>query len=96
MNDIDQLKVDLIYLAKRQKVIEDSVINLEDALLAYAKEISEWSEFLTKELLKQGIQVNKYKKSHGYFRESLKEKFKADYEKFEILFSAIKGHKDNI
>lgn len=90
VDTLEQLKIDLLYLAKRQKVIEDAVINLEDALLDFNKKISEWSEFMVAELLKQGIQIHKYKRSHDYFKESLKDKFKADFEKFETLFGAIK------
>lgn len=77
MNDsLKQLRTDLMYVAERQKALEDS--------------ISEWSEFMTAELLKQGIRIHKHQISNRYFRSSLKETHKQHYEKFESLFLKIK------
>jgi len=80
---------DLIYLAKRQKIIETAVINIEDALLAFGKDISEWTEFVNTELFKQGITIHKNKKSFEYFRSSLRETHKQNYEKMESLHSRV-------
>ena len=80
MNELEQLRFDLMWLARRQKALEDAT--------------SEWSEFMTVELLKNGIQLHKHKISDGYFKNSLKDKFKADYEKFESLFSTIHTYFD--
>lgn len=76
MTEIEQLRIDLMYLARRQKALE---LAIED-----------WTEFMASELLRQGIQINKYKKSNEYFKQSLKDKFKADYDKFEALFLKVK------
>ena len=89
-DNIKQLQTDLMYLAQRQKVIEDAVIQIEDALLIWGKETSEWSEFLTKEVLKQGIGFFQNKRELNNFKKSLTYKFKEDYEKFESLFLKIK------
>lgn len=59
MNDTPTMQ-DFIYLAKRQKIIEDAVIRIEDALIAYDKGMSEWSQFLTVHILKGD--ANTYKK----------------------------------
>lgn len=75
-DSLAQLRTDLMYLARRQKALEDA--------------ICEWTEFMTRELLRQGIKLEKYKTSNYYFKQSLKEKFKQDYEKFESLFLKIK------
>jgi len=89
-DELGQLKVDIIWLAKRQKIIEDAVIHLEDTLLEFNKAIAEWSEFMTTELLKQGIQIHKHKISDKYFRNSLKETHKRHYEEFESILLKIK------
>ncbi len=86
---IKQLQTDLIYLAKRSKILEGAIIRLEDALLAYAKESSEWSEFLNKEMFRQFCIIHKNKKSFVWFRSSLKETHRQTYEKFESLFHKI-------
>ena len=80
---------DIIYLAKRQKIIEDAVIRLEDAFITYNKDIGEWTEFVSAELFKQGIKIHRHKKSFEWFRSSLKETHKQNYEKFERLFHKI-------
>ena len=80
MNDLEQLRFDLMWLANRQRALEEA--------------LSEWTEFITVELFKQDIKLFKHKKSYNYFRESLKDKFKADYEKFESLFSTIHTYFD--
>ena len=85
MTEIEQLRYDLIYLAKRQRVIEDAVIRMEDYLI----ETAEWTSFITTELLKQGIVIHKNKKSFVWFRSSLKETHRQTYEKFESLFKKI-------
>ncbi len=77
--ELEQLRADLMYLARRQKALEDA--------------ISEWSEFITRELLNCGIRLHKRQVGDHYFRESLKDKFKSDYEKFETLFKNIKPKK---
>ena len=82
-DNIEQLRTDLMYLAQRQKVIED-------ALLIWGKEMSEWSEFLTKEVLKQEVGFLRNKQEQNNFKKSLTYKFKEDYEKFESLFLKIK------
>ena len=89
MNEIEQLRYDLIYLAKRQRVIEDAVIHMEDALIAYNKDMSEWTKFIAIEVFKQAITTHKNKKSFNYLRSSLKETHKQNYEKFESLFKKI-------
>lgn len=75
-DSLKQLRIDLMYLARRQKALEDA--------------ICEWTEFMTRELLRQGIKLEKYKTTNNYFKQSLKEKFKQDYDKFESIFSGIK------
>ncbi len=85
MTEIEQLHYDLIYLAKRQRVIEDAVIHMEDYLI----ETAEWTSFITTELLKQGIVIHKNKKLFVWFRSSLKETHRQTYEKFESLFKKI-------
>ena len=80
MNELTQLRTDLMYLAKRQAALEVA--------------LEEWTEFITTEIFKQDIKLFKHKKSYNYFRESLKDKFKADYEKFESLFSTIHTYFD--
>ncbi len=52
MSELEQS--DLIYLAKRCKIVEDAVIRMEDAFIAYNKDIAEWTEFMSTELFKQG------------------------------------------
>ena len=76
MTETEQLRVDLMYLARRMKASEDA--------------LEEWTEFMTMELLQNGIQLHKHKTSDRYFKESLKERFKDNYEKFESLFQGIK------
>lgn len=90
MDKLLQLQTDITYLAKRHKIIEDGVIRLEDALLAYAEEVNEWSEFLTKEMLRQGVSIHKNKRSFEYFRSTLNQTHKQNYEKFESVFLKIK------
>ena len=85
MTELEQLRYDLIYLAKRQLIIEDAVIRAEDCLV----ETAEWTSFITAELLKQGITIHKNKKSFVWFRSSLKETHRQTYEKFETLFKKI-------
>jgi len=75
-DNLEQLRTDLMYLAHRQRALEDAMC--------------EWTEFMTQELLRQGIKLEKYKTSNNYFKQSLREKFKQDYEKFESLFLGIK------
>ena len=87
---LTQLETDLLYLAKRQKIIEDAVCRIEYALQEFNQSIAEWSEFMTIELLKQGIVIHKNKTSFEYFRNSLKDTHKEHYEKFESLFLKIK------
>jgi hypothetical protein len=89
MSDPNQPNNDILYLAKRQKIIEDAVIRLEDALLALNKDISEWTTFVNSELFKQGVTIHKNKKRFEYFRSALKETHKQNYEKFESLFRKI-------
>jgi len=97
-DSIKQLRVDLIYLAKRYKIIEDAFIKLEDetvaivaALFDWEKGLNEWTDFITTELLKQGISGYKDEKALEKFKGSLRYKFKADYDKFESLFSKVEG-----
>ena len=76
MNDsLRQLRTDVMYLAHRQRALEDAMC--------------EWTEFMTRELLRQGIKLEKYKTTNNYFKQSLREKFKQDYEKFESLFLGV-------
>lgn len=75
-DSLKQLRTDLMYLARRQKALETA--------------IEEWSEFMTTELLKQGIQIHKHKISDRYFKFSLQERHKEYYEKFESIFLKIK------
>jgi len=75
MNELTQFQFDLLWLAKRQRALEEA--------------LEEWTEFMTRELLRQGIKLEKYKTTNNYFKQSLKAKFKQDYEKFESLFSGI-------
>lgn len=89
MSELEQLHTDLIYLAKRQKIIEDAVIRTEDALITLNKDISQWTEFMSTEFFKQGITIHKNKKTFTWFRSSLKETHKQNYEKFESLFRKI-------
>ena len=93
-DELTQLKVDILWLAQRQKVMEDAVIQIEDALLEFNKAISEWSESLTKEMLKQGVTIHKNKRSFEYFKSTLSETHKQYYEKFESLFSTIHTYLD--
>jgi len=74
-DSLEQLRTDSMYLAHRQKALEDAMC--------------EWTEFMTQELLRQGIKLEKYKTSNYYFKQSLREKFKQDYEKFESIFSKV-------
>ena len=76
MTEIEQLQVDLMYLARRMKASEEA--------------IEAWTEFMTMELLQNGIQLHKHKTYDRYFKESLKERFKDNFEKFESLFQRIK------
>lgn len=76
MRELKQLRADLMYLAKRQRALEDA--------------LSEWSEFMTAELLKQGIRIHKHKISDKYFKFSLQERHKEYYEKFDSIFLKIK------
>ena len=80
---------DLIYLAKRQAVIEKAVIRLEDALIAYGKGMSEWQEFMSMQVFGQYCTIGKNKRQFEYFRSTLKETHKQNYEKFEGLFRKI-------
>lgn len=95
-NDIEQLQIDLLWLAKRQKVIEDAVIKIEDEvtktadfLIARNKADDEWSEFITYQTLLRHVELHKHKKSDIYFKESLKGHWKENFEKFESLFQKI-------
>lgn len=90
MNELAQLRIDLQYLANRQKIIEDAVIRIENALLEFNEATSEWSEFMTTELLRQGVRIHKNKKSFEYFRSTLSQTHKEYYEKFESLFLKVK------
>lgn len=65
-----------MYLARQQKALEDA--------------ISEWSEFMTTELLKQGIQIHKHKISDKYFKFSLQENFKKLFNDREDILLKIK------
>ena len=76
MNELKQLRADLMYIAHRQRALENA--------------ISEWSEFMTSELLKQGIRISKHQISDRYFRSTLRETHKQHYEKFESIFLKIK------
>ncbi len=87
MDSIEQLRVDLMFLAKRQRSLEIA--------------IEEWSEFITTEILRCGLSSIKDNKNLASFRGYLKDKFKEDYEKFEILFSKVnklydKKKRDNL
>lgn len=77
---IETLRNDLMYLARRQKALED--------------DIGEWTEFMTTELLKQGIVILKDKKSLDYFKKGLQFTFKENYEKLESLFSTVNKYFD--
>lgn len=85
-----QTEIDLLYLAERIKVLQDAVIRTEGAILELGHDLSEWSKFLTVETLKQSVQIHKQQKSDRYFRNSLKERHKENYEKFESLFLKVK------
>lgn len=89
MSELDQVYKDLIYLAKRQRIIEDAVIGIETALVKLEKDISEWTEFMNTELFRQGITIHKNKKSFEYFRSTLRETHKQNYEKMESLYKRV-------
>jgi len=76
--DINQAYNDVIYLGMRQAALEDA--------------IEEWSEFITAELLKQGIRIHKNKRSFEYFKGTLNMTHKQNYERFESLFKYL-AHK---
>ena len=71
-----QLKADILWLAKRQRALEDA--------------ISEWSEFMTAELLKNGIRIHKHQTSDRYFKHSLQENFKKFFDGREDILLKIK------
>lgn len=89
MSELDQVHRDLIYLAKRQRIIESAVINIENALFAFSKDIGEWTEFMNTELFRQGITIHKNKKSFEYFRSTLRETHKQNYEKMESILARV-------
>ena len=98
MNEIAQLRIDLQWLAKRYKIIEDAFLLQEEQNKELINALQEWSEsvstqfeFMFKEFASVDIKVHKQNKSFRYFKESLKDKFKGDYEKFESLFLKIQG-----
>ena len=70
---------DIFFLAERHVALEDA--------------IAEWSEFLTAELLKQGVRNIKDKKGLEYFKKSLSHTHKQTFEKLETLFKIIKSEK---
>ena len=74
--DNEQLRVDLMYLAHRQKALEDA--------------ISEWTEFMTVELLRQGVTLHKHKRSYAFFKRSLSETHKRNFEEQESISLKIK------
>ena len=86
---IEQLRADLMYLARRQRVIEDAVISIEDGLLAFLKETKEWQEFISMEIFRQYCIIHKNKKSFEYFRSTLRETHKQNYEKMESLLTRV-------
>lgn len=97
MDKLTELQNDILYLAKRYKIIEDAFLlqeknnaELVDALQGWTQSVSTQFEFMFKEFASLHNQLHKHKKSYNYFRESLKEKFKTDYEKFESLFLKVK------
>ena len=81
MNEIEQLRVDLMYLAHRQRALEDL--------------ICEWSTFVSAELIRSHLNLIKYKKSIKYFQENLKQTHKQNYEKFESIFAKLKEGRGN-
>ena len=89
MDKQTELQNDLLYLAKRQRIIEDAVINIEDGLLAFLKETKEWQEFISMEIFRQSSIIHKNKKSFEYFRSTLRETHKQNYEKMESLHTRV-------
>ena len=81
---LEQLRVDLMYLANRQKA-------LEDAFEALAHEIEAWSSFITEVHIRGGVNLIKHKRGDKYFKDSLKHTHKQTYEKFESVFKLIEG-----
>ena len=75
MTEVEQLRADLIYLARRQRAIED--------------ELTEWSDYLTQEILRQALDTIKDREGLGKFKGYLSQKFKSDYDKLEGLFSKV-------
>ena len=96
-NNPEQLRADVMYLARRLKALEDAFwlqqdknAELIDALSKWNKDISQWSEFLTVELLKQGVIISKHKRSYGFFQRSLSETHKRTFEELESISLKIK------
>ena len=73
---IDLALKDILYLGKRVKALEE--------------DLQEWTEFMTTEMLKNGVRIHKNKTSFEYFRKSLNNTFKQTYEKFEGIFKRNK------
>ena len=73
--NINQAFNDIIYLGHRQRAMEEA--------------LEEWTEFITTEIFKQDVKLHKHKKTYGYFKESLKYKFKTDYEKMEGILARV-------
>lgn len=90
MSELKQLRTDLQFLAERQKIVEDAVTRIEDALLLYNELANESFKFMFCEYFKVYSDLRKHIKSDRYLREALKETHKQNYEKFESLFLKIK------
>ncbi len=96
---LQQAYNDIIYHGKRQIAfevdMENELAKWKELTVAYLKEqgkaTSEWSEFLTAELLKQGIRIHKDRLSLGYFKRSLSATHKRTFDDMETLTAKVKG-----
>lgn len=87
--EIDQVNRDLLYLAKRQKITEDEIVILRDVILDFLNETKEWREFMSTEIFRQYCIIGKNKKSFEYFRGTLRETHRQNYEKMESLYTRV-------
>ena len=91
MTEYEELHTEIMYLAHRQKETEDRMDALADWADVLSKELQKWTEVITIEVLRQGVEIQKKQNNEGYFRKTSSENWKDVYGKLEDLLSKVKG-----